>query len=104
MLATTSGPPDARAEPAARADRSRRPAPALGGQAIERAPNLVLQLIGRRAIHIELGADRIADRTLRRSVRRIVAQQKCLSLTAECFDAFEVMGIHRENEIVTSDE
>ena len=55
--------PDARAGRAGRAARrSRCVRAALRGEAVEHAPDLALELVGRRAIDLELAADRIADR------------------------------------------
>src|SRR6185312_13192404 len=61
--------------------------------------NLFLQLVGGRAVDIQLGADGIADRTSRRTVRCIVGEQKRLSRPAQRLDTLEVMWTHRQNQI-----
>src|SRR5215218_3489848 len=97
--ATASVQPDARAAPTARAMGSWGARAALRGYAIQDAANLRLELIGSRAIDVELGADRIADRPGRRAVRRVLRQQERTARPTQRLDALEMVRTHGENEI-----
>src|SRR2546423_1222771 len=87
--ATANASRGARAEPAAQANGSRLSGLAIGGDPVQEATNFVLELVCGGAINLEIGADRIADRTMGRPARREIADQKRLSLSAECLDPLE---------------
>src|SRR3954468_3810440 len=97
--ATASDSPGARAGRAAQAVRSRLTRAAIGGDSVEHALNLFFQLVRRRAVHIQLRANRIADSSMRCAARREIGDQERFSFAAERFDALEVVWTHCENQV-----
>src|SRR5262249_54465186 len=98
MSATANAGPGGRVGPAGLAVRSS-PGAALRCDSIDDAPDFFLELVSRRPIDIELGADGVADRPLGLAMRRVVTQQVRLPLSAERFDPLEVMRTHRQNQV-----